>query len=74
MEWWKNNRKKATRIVAAGFGVMAGIAGLEHGLFEILQGNTKPTSWMFPSMGSACVPERIWPACEPAMTLLPPSD
>jgi hypothetical protein len=26
---------------------------------------------MFASMGSPCIPERIWHACEPAMTILP---
>jgi hypothetical protein len=25
----------------------------------------------FPSMGSPCVPEKIWNACEPAMSILP---
>jgi hypothetical protein len=63
--------RKATRIVAASFGVLAGIAGLEHGYFEILQGNTKPVSLMFASMGPPCVPEKIWNACEPALTVLP---
>ncbi len=29
--------KKVTRIVAPSLGVVAGIAGLEHGYFEILQ-------------------------------------
>ena len=71
-EWSKNNIRQATRIVAASFGVVAGgIAGLEHGYFEILQGNTKPASLTFASMGFPCVPERICHACEPAMTLLP---
>jgi hypothetical protein len=63
--------RQATRIVAASFGVIAGIAGLEHGYFEILQGNTRPASLMFPSMGPPCVPEQIWNACEPAMSILP---
>jgi hypothetical protein len=63
--------RNATRIVAASFGFIAGSAGLEHGYFEILQGNTKPISLMFPSMGPPCVPEKIWNACEPAMTILP---
>lgn len=63
--------RKATRIVAASFGLIAGIAGLEHGTFEILQGNTRPASLMFASMGPPCVPEKIWNACEPAMTILP---
>lgn len=63
--------RKATRITAASLGIIAGIAGLEHGYFEILQGNTKPASLMFPSMGPPCVPEEIWNACEPAMSILP---
>jgi hypothetical protein len=54
--------RKATRIVAASLGVAAGIAGLEHGYFEILQGNTRPEGLMIVSMGSPCVPEEIW--CE----------
>jgi len=63
--------RRATRIVATAFGFIAGIAGLEHGYFEILQGSTRPLSLMFASMGSPCVPEKIWNACEPAMTILP---
>ena len=63
--------RKATRIAASSFGFLAGITGLEHGAFEILQGNVPPASWMFPSMGTPCVPEKVWHACEPAMTLLP---
>ncbi len=63
--------RKATRIVAATFGFLAGIAGLEHGVFEILQGNIQPPSFMFPSMGAPCVPAQVWHACEPAMTILP---
>jgi len=64
--------RKATHIVTASFGILAGIAELEHGYFEILQGNTRPEKMMFfPSMGAPCVPEKIWNACEPAMTILP---
>jgi len=63
--------RRATSIVATAFGFIAGIAGLEHGYFEILQGSTGPTSLIFASMGSPCVPEKIWNACEPAMTILP---
>ena len=64
--------RKATKTVATWFGVSAGIAGLEHGYFEILQGSTRPTSpAFFPSMGPPCVPEQIWNACEPAMSILP---
>jgi len=63
--------RKATRIVAAAFGLFAGFGGLEHGYFEILQGNARPESIMIASMGAPCVPEEIWHLCEPAMTILP---
>ena len=63
--------RKATKTVAAWFGIAAGIAGLEHGYFEILQGNTKPEGVMIVSIGPPCVPEKIWNACEPAMTIIP---
>jgi hypothetical protein len=63
--------RKATRIVASWFGILAGLAGLEHGYFEILQGNIPPPGLMFPSMGPPCAPEKIWSACEPAMSILP---
>jgi hypothetical protein len=58
--------RKATRIIAASFGFVAGFGGLEHGYFEILQGNARPDSIMIASMGAPCVPEEIWNACEPA--------
>jgi hypothetical protein len=63
--------RKATRMVAATFGFLAGIAGLEHGVFEILQGKVRPATFMFPSMGAPCNAAQIWHACEPAMTILP---
>jgi hypothetical protein len=63
--------RKATKTVATWLGVAAGIAGLEHGYYEILQGNTRPPGIMVVSMGPPCVPEEIWNACEPAMTIIP---
>jgi hypothetical protein len=63
--------RKATRLVASAFGVVAGLAGLEHGYFEILQGNVRPESLMFPSMGPPCDPAKAWHGCEPAMTVIP---
>ena len=63
--------RKATKTVATFFGVIAGIAGVEHGIFEVLQGNARPESLMIPSMGPPCVPEKVWNACEPAMTVIP---
>jgi hypothetical protein len=61
----------ATKKVAAWFGVAAGIAGIEHGYFEILQGSTRPAGLMIASIGPPCVPEETWNMCEPAMTVIP---
>lgn len=63
--------RNATRVVASWFGVVAGIAGIEHGYFEILQGNVRPDSLMIASMGPPCEAEKVWNACEPAMTVIP---
>jgi len=63
--------RKATKTVARWLGILAGLAGLEHGYFEFIQGNIPAPSLVFPSMGPPCVPERIWNACEPALTVLP---
>jgi hypothetical protein len=64
--------RKATRTVAKLFGITAGLAALEHGYFEILQGNVRPAGVMFPSWGAdICDPVRAWHACEPAMSILP---
>jgi hypothetical protein len=52
-------------------GIIAGLAGLEHGYFEFLQGDVPPPGLVFPSMGPPCVPEQVWNACEPAVTILP---
>ena len=67
----RKKKRKATRIVSSLFGAAAGIAGLEHGYFEILQGNARPESLMIASMGPPCNPEEIWNACEPAMMIIP---
>jgi len=64
--------RKATRSVALCLGLLAGLAGLEHGYFEALQGNARPVGLMFPSWGpQQCDPAKIWHACEPAMSLVP---
>jgi hypothetical protein len=63
--------RRATRIVASALGITAGIAGLEHGYFEVLQGSTQPAGLMIVSIGPPCVPEQSWNACEPAMTIVP---
>jgi hypothetical protein len=63
--------RKATKTVATWLGVVAGIAGFEHGYFEFIQGNTPIPGLAFPSWGPPCVPEEIWHACEPAMSIIP---
>ncbi|MHB0874408.1 MAG: hypothetical protein ACYC5O_00035 [Anaerolineae bacterium] len=60
---------KATRVTVSTFGALAGLAGLEHGIGEVLQGNVVPEGMMIYS----------WPdseflsilAGEPAMTVVP---
>ena len=63
--------RRATRIAAAALGVFAGVGGPEHGIFEIMRGNTRPETLIFPSMGPPCDPEAVWHACEPAMSIIP---
>lgn len=63
--------KSAVRIVASSFGAFAGIGAVEHGIFEIMQGSSRPVGTMINSMGPPCQPEQIWNACEPAMTVIP---
>ena len=66
MQRWNIN---AVRLVASTYGVLAGLAGLEHGFFEILQGNVATGGIMIQAIGPA---QRFWPhGGEPAMTLLP---
>lgn len=63
--------RKATRISAMVLGLTAGVAGIEHGIFEVLQGNAQPEGLMISSIGPPCVPELSWNQCEPAMTVIP---
>jgi hypothetical protein len=59
----------ATRVTVSTFGALAGLAGIEHGIGEILQGNVAPDGIMILSWpGSAFF--RIL-AGEPAMTIVP---
>ncbi len=60
---------KATRITVATFGTIFGISGMDHGFFEILQGNV-PTGGLFISaIGEA---QKMWPhGNELAFTLVP---
>jgi hypothetical protein len=63
--------RKATKSVATWFGLTAGLAGIMHGYYEILQGDAQPESLVITSIGPPCVPEEVWNGCEPAMTIVP---
>jgi hypothetical protein len=52
-------------------GVLAGLLGLEHGFFELQQGQGRPSGMIISAIGPPCQPTTAWHACEPAMTLLP---
>jgi hypothetical protein len=59
----------AFKIVASSVGVVAGICGMEHGFFEILQGNTIPESRVIEAIG---LEHRFWlHGSEPAFTIIP---
>lgn len=59
----------ATRVVASTLGVLVGLAGIEHGILEVLQGNVRPDGIMIEAIGPA---QRLWEyASEPALTIIP---
>jgi hypothetical protein len=59
----------ATRVVASTFGVLVGLAGIEHGYFELLQGHVRPDGLMIEAIGPA---QRFWEyGIELALTIVP---
>ena len=59
----------AIRAVASTFGVLVGLAGIEHGIFEILQGNVKPDGLLIDAIGPS---QRFWEhSSETALTIIP---
>jgi hypothetical protein len=60
---------RATRIIVSTIGVFLGLSGIDHGFFEILQGNTPTSSLIINAIG----PEHImWEyGGEAAFTLIP---
>jgi hypothetical protein len=62
-------KRTATQTVASTLGALVGFAGIDHGVFEILQGNTVPESLMIAAIG----PEhRFWKhGIETALTIVP---
>jgi hypothetical protein len=60
---------RATRVIAATAGALCGLSGLEHGLFETLQGPVAPQSLLISAIGPA---QRFWPGgTETALTVVP---
>ncbi len=64
---WRN--ASATRIIASTLGILVGLAGIEHGFFEVLQGNVSPSSIWIDAIGPS---QRFWEyATETAITIVP---
>jgi hypothetical protein len=64
-----STNNKATRIFASTLGILVGLAGVEHGVLEVLQGNVKPEGIMIDAIGSN---QKLWElAGETALTIIP---
>lgn len=61
--------RNATRVTVATFGALAGLAGIEHGVGEILQGNTAPDGITIVSWPDSALFRIV--GGEPAMTIVP---
>ena len=61
--------RSATRVTVSTFGVLAGLAGIEHGIGEVFQGNVAPDWVMIESWPDSEVFDIL--SGEPAMTLVP---
>lgn len=60
---------RATRVTASTLGVLVGLAGINHGTFEILQGNVPPDDLMIAAIGPE---QRFWEyGTETALTIVP---
>lgn len=60
---------RATRVVASTLGTLVGLAGIDHGIFEILQGQVSPSSIMSAAIGPE---QRFWIyGEETALTIMP---
>jgi len=65
----ERHNTNATRVVASTFGVLVGLAGIEHGCFEALQGNVATDGIIINAIGPA---QRMWAgASERALTIIP---
>jgi hypothetical protein len=60
---------RATRTLVAVYGVIVGVAGIEHGILEVLQGSVRPEGVMIDAIGPA---QQLWEhGSETALTLVP---
>lgn len=62
---------KTTRLSATALAVYAGMLGIIHAVFVLLQENTQLSGGVFNAIGAPCQPELSWHNCLPAMSLLP---
>jgi energy-coupling factor transporter transmembrane protein EcfT len=63
------NKNAATRTVASTLGILVGLAGIEHGIFEMLQGNVATNDVMIEAIG---FDQRFWTfGTERALTIVP---
>jgi hypothetical protein len=65
----REKKTTATRIVVSAFGILAALAGIEHGVGDILQGPVRPSSVIIESWPDTAGFEIL--SGEPAMTLVP---
>jgi hypothetical protein len=61
--------RSATKVTVVTFATVMGLAGVEHGIGEILQGSTAPAGLIFPSWPDSAFFRIV--GGEPAMTLVP---
>jgi hypothetical protein len=60
---------RATRLLASTLGILVGLAGVEHGILEFLQGNVRPNGILIDAIGPE---QRLWELSgEMALTIIP---
>ena len=65
-------KERFARDISSSFlGIYAGLIDIQHGIFEISQGDHAPGGLMFNAIGPPCQPEMVWHACFPAMSFIP---
>ena len=61
--------RSATRVISSTTGALVGFFGIEHGFFEMLQGDIAPSGFIIDAIGPE---QKFWPgASEPAFTIIP---